>query len=227
MSTPDLTPETTVAAVVAAERPALVALAYRLLGSAAEAEDVVQEACLKLEQHGLTGIDRPGAWLNRVTSRLCLDRLRSVQARRESYVGPWLPEPLPTDGTDDPAREAELVPANGGAGVLARTAAGVPIVLFVLGLTWSPGTCTIPPGPRRPLKNGSTYQIGGNPTAASRVDVAGVGDHAVVEHPLALVGDGLERLLADLVGGELLGGPSSTVTCSRICGNTSPPLAQS
>jgi RNA polymerase sigma-70 factor, ECF subfamily len=91
-------------------RHELLALAYRLLGTVGEAEDAVQEAYLRLERHGTEGIDNVGGWLNRTTSRLCYDRLTSARARREVYVGPWLPEPLVTDGTtDDPVELAESV----------------------------------------------------------------------------------------------------------------------
>jgi RNA polymerase sigma-70 factor, ECF subfamily len=90
-------------------RSALLGLAYRLLGSVAEAEDAVQEAYLRLERHGTAGIDNLGGWLNRTTSRICLDRLTSARARREVYVGPWLPEPLVTDGAADPVELAESV----------------------------------------------------------------------------------------------------------------------
>jgi RNA polymerase sigma-70 factor, ECF subfamily len=96
----------TVADAVGEHRPALVGLAYRLLGSVAEAEDAVQEAFLRLERLGTDGIDNLGGWLNRTTSRICLDRLTSARARREVYVGPWLPEPLET--ADDPTEPVEL-----------------------------------------------------------------------------------------------------------------------
>lgn len=95
-----------VATIVERVRPQLHGVAYRLLGSVAEAEDAVQEACLQLEQHGLEGIDEPEAWLVRVTSRRALDRLRSAQRRRERYVGPWLPEPMLV--ADDVADDLEL-----------------------------------------------------------------------------------------------------------------------
>ena len=75
------------------------AVAYRMLGSVAEAEDVAQEALLRLtRQEG--PIDEPAAWLTTVVTRLSINVLRSARARRESYVGPWLPEPL----VEDPAR---------------------------------------------------------------------------------------------------------------------------
>lgn len=78
-------------------RGALQALAYRMLGSLADAEDVAQEAWLRWQQQGPQSVDNPRAWLVRVTTRLCLDRLRRIAARRESYVGPWLPEPVATE----------------------------------------------------------------------------------------------------------------------------------
>ena len=77
------------------ERPRLVGLAYRMLGSRTDAEDVVQEAWIR---YAATAVepDNPAAWLTTVTSRLALDRLRSAPVRRERYVGPWLPEPVRT-----------------------------------------------------------------------------------------------------------------------------------
>lgn len=95
---------TTVA--VAQHRDDLVALAYRLLGTVADAEDAVQEAFIRLERHGTDGIDNVGAWLNRTTSRLCLDRLRQAKRERERYVGTWLPEPVARD--PDPAEPVML-----------------------------------------------------------------------------------------------------------------------
>src|SRR6476620_6310578 len=83
-----------------AHRPMLFGIAYRMLGDRAAAEDVVQEAFLKTRDAG--GIDEPRAWLSTVVTRLCLDQLKSARARRESYVGPWLPEPVRTDATVDP-----------------------------------------------------------------------------------------------------------------------------
>jgi RNA polymerase sigma-70 factor (ECF subfamily) len=80
-------------------RPRLLALAYRMLGSAADAEDAVQDAFLRLQLAG--GIDSPDAWLVKTTTRLCIDRLRKAK-RRAEYVGPWLPEPIP-DNWEEPA----------------------------------------------------------------------------------------------------------------------------
>lgn len=73
-------------------------LAYRLLGSAEEAEDVVQDAFLRWNAAELRVIVSPSAWLGRVVTNLCLNRLASARVRRESYVGPWLPEPVLTSG---------------------------------------------------------------------------------------------------------------------------------
>jgi RNA polymerase sigma-70 factor (ECF subfamily) len=83
-------------ALFTAERPRLVGLAYRITGSRLDAEDVVQEAWLRAQRVDLVALDRPEAWLTRVVSRLALDHLRSARHRRETYVGPWLPEPVRT-----------------------------------------------------------------------------------------------------------------------------------
>jgi RNA polymerase sigma-70 factor (ECF subfamily) len=85
-------------AAIVSERRQLINLAYRLLGSLAEAEDAVQEAYARwyaLTPGERDAIATPGAWLSTVTSRICLDQLGSARARRERYVGPWIPEPLP------------------------------------------------------------------------------------------------------------------------------------
>jgi RNA polymerase sigma-70 factor (ECF subfamily) len=77
------------------------AIAYRMLGSAAEAEDIVQEAWLRWQR--AEGITTPAAWLTTTVTRLCLDHLKSARVRREQYVGPWLPEPIETkDDEVDP-----------------------------------------------------------------------------------------------------------------------------
>jgi RNA polymerase sigma-70 factor (ECF subfamily) len=72
----------------------LFGVAYRLLGTVADAEDAVQETFLRWEQADRSAIENPGGWLTTVLTRHCLDQLRSARARREAYVGPWLPEPL-------------------------------------------------------------------------------------------------------------------------------------
>lgn len=78
-------------------RPRLRGLAYRMLGTIADADDVVQDAWLRWQATGATTARNPEAWLTTVTTRLALDRLRSNQRRRADYIGPWLPEPLVSD----------------------------------------------------------------------------------------------------------------------------------
>jgi RNA polymerase sigma-70 factor (ECF subfamily) len=80
-------------------RPLLFSIAYRMLGSVADAEDVVQESFLRYHQVD-TDVESPKAFLSAVTTRLCIDHLRSARVRRESYVGQWLPEPLLTSDAD-------------------------------------------------------------------------------------------------------------------------------
>jgi RNA polymerase sigma-70 factor (TIGR02957 family) len=91
-------------------RPVAFAIAYRMLGSVSEAEDVVQEALLRVHKALDAGeqIASPSAFVATVTTRRAIDELRSARARREEYVGEWLPEPIITDGHDDPARHAEM-----------------------------------------------------------------------------------------------------------------------
>jgi RNA polymerase sigma-70 factor (ECF subfamily) len=90
-------------------RPAF-AIAYRMLGSVSDAEDVVQEGFLRLHRarEGGERIESPRAYLSAVVSRLSLDHLRSAQVRREAYVGEWLPEPLLTSVENNPATRAEM-----------------------------------------------------------------------------------------------------------------------
>ncbi|WP_328429033.1 RNA polymerase sigma-70 factor [Streptomyces sp. NBC_00443] len=89
-------------------RPRLFGLAYRILGSADEAEDTVQDAYLRFSGADRDVIEYPGAWLAKVVTNLCLTRLTSARAQREQYVGPWLPEPVVTsDGTLGPLESAE------------------------------------------------------------------------------------------------------------------------
>jgi RNA polymerase sigma-70 factor (TIGR02957 family) len=91
-------------------RPVSFAIAYRMLGSVSEAEDVVQEALLRVHQTLQTGeeISSPVAFAATVTTRLAINELHSARARRERYVGEWLPEPIITDSRDDPAQHAEM-----------------------------------------------------------------------------------------------------------------------
>ena len=89
-----MSPRAALADRFAAARPRLLRLAYSQLGDLGEAEDVVQEAWLRLERAGAESIEDLDAWLTTVVGRLALDALRSARARRERYVGPWLPEPV-------------------------------------------------------------------------------------------------------------------------------------
>ncbi len=92
-----------------AERRPLFAIAYRILGSASEAEDILQDAYEKLQSVSVAEVDNPAAYLTRVVTRLCIDEKRSARSRREVYLGPWLPEPLLTTSESDPLERAELV----------------------------------------------------------------------------------------------------------------------
>lgn len=96
-----------------AARPRLEAIAYRLLGSASEAEDAVQETYLRWQAADVERIEVPEAWLTKVLTNLCLNLLTSARARRETYVGRWLPEPLlagdPMLGPADTAEQRESV----------------------------------------------------------------------------------------------------------------------
>ena len=99
------------------ERRQLLGVAYRLLGSMVEAEDVVQETYARwyaMSPADREAIERPVAWLTKVASRICLDQLRSARVRRERYVGEWLPEPLPddTDWLGSPTGGAVTDPAD-------------------------------------------------------------------------------------------------------------------
>ncbi|MGH1506270.1 MAG: RNA polymerase sigma factor SigJ [Acidimicrobiales bacterium] len=88
-----------------AERPRLFGVAYRMTGSASDADDIVQEAWLRAQR--ADGVANPAAWLTTVVTRLSLDRLRSAARRRERYVGPWLPEPMLTATVAGAGAEAD------------------------------------------------------------------------------------------------------------------------
>jgi RNA polymerase sigma-70 factor (ECF subfamily) len=90
-------------------RPLLFSIAYRMVGSASDAEDIVQEAFLRLHRETSKGadIDSPKAWLSTVATRLSINYVQSARVRRESYVGTWLPEPLLTDTEPEGVRNAE------------------------------------------------------------------------------------------------------------------------
>lgn len=94
----------------ATERPHLFGIAYRMLGSASEADDVLQEAFLKYAGRAERGVESPRALLTTIVVRLCLDQLKSARARREEYIGPWLPEPI---APFDPESRTELAESIG------------------------------------------------------------------------------------------------------------------
>ncbi len=88
-------------------RPLLFSIAYRMLGSASEAEDIVQESYLRYSAAPAAQVRSPKAFLSTIVTRLCLDQLKSARARREQYIGPWLPEPLLTAEGDPALQRAE------------------------------------------------------------------------------------------------------------------------
>lgn len=98
-------------AVFGAVRPRLFGIAYRMLGSASEAEDVVQEAWLRWQGADRSAVQDPPAFLATTTTRLAINALQSARARRETYIGPWLPEPV--DTSNDPTLGAERAEALG------------------------------------------------------------------------------------------------------------------
>ena len=89
-------------------RPLLFSIAYRMLGTATDAEDIMQETYLRAQSTPVETIQSPKAFLATIATRLCLDRLKSAQVQRETYIGPWLPEPIATQTEDNPEERAEL-----------------------------------------------------------------------------------------------------------------------
>ncbi|WP_405761647.1 RNA polymerase sigma-70 factor [Streptomyces sp. NBC_00045] len=103
-----ITQDATAVADFEQHRPRMFGIAYRMLGSAAEAEDTVQDAWLRWSSADRGDIEHIGAWLAKVVTHLCLNRIGSARVRREEYVGPWLPEPVLTgDGALGPMESAE------------------------------------------------------------------------------------------------------------------------
>jgi RNA polymerase sigma-70 factor (ECF subfamily) len=97
-----------------ANRPHLRAVAYRMLGSLPEADDAVQEAWLRLQRSEPDGLTNPAGWLTTVVGRICLDMLRARNARREEYLGTWMPEPVVTiEAEGDPEQQALLADSVG------------------------------------------------------------------------------------------------------------------
>src|SRR5688500_7835752 len=99
---------TATANAFAAERTRLLGIAYRMLGSRADAEDVLQDAWLRWNESESADVRSTQAWLTTIVTRLSIDRLRSAKARREVYIGPWLPEPLADIDPVTPESTAEL-----------------------------------------------------------------------------------------------------------------------
>lgn len=89
-------------------RRRLFGLAYRMLGTRDDAEEILQEAYIRLHKADLDTIDNPEAWLVTAVTRLSIDRLRKASVKRETYIGPWLPEPLVADRSDSPQADAEF-----------------------------------------------------------------------------------------------------------------------
>src|SRR5215213_7069862 len=88
-------------------RPRLQGIAYRMLGSTAEAEEVVQDAWLRWHETPQERLDSTEAWLVTITTRLAIDRLRSAKVQREHYIGTWLPEPMLSDAPATPEQMLE------------------------------------------------------------------------------------------------------------------------
>ena len=89
-------------------RPLLFSIAYRMMGSVADAEDLVQDTWLRWQEVPETEVREPRAYLATIVTRLAINQLRSARSQRESYVGPWLPEPLVTENASDPSEPVEL-----------------------------------------------------------------------------------------------------------------------
>lgn len=89
-------------------RPLLFSIAYRMLGSVTDAEDIVQEVFVRWQRAPEAEVRSPKAYLSAIVTRLCIDQLRSARAQREEYVGPWLPEPLPSEQASDMAETTAL-----------------------------------------------------------------------------------------------------------------------
>ena len=89
-------------------RPLLFSIAYRMLGSASDADDILQDAWLRFARAGETDVRSAKAYLTTIVTRLCLDQLKSARVAREEYVGPWLPEPVLTEGQPEPEQSVAL-----------------------------------------------------------------------------------------------------------------------
>jgi RNA polymerase sigma-70 factor (ECF subfamily) len=105
---PRAVPDRSSAAVFTELRPLLFAIAYRMVGSAMDAEDLVQEAYLRWQNDSGTEVRSPKAYLATIVTRLAINHMHSARTQRESYVGPWLPEPLMTEHVSDASGHVEL-----------------------------------------------------------------------------------------------------------------------
>src|SRR5689334_291915 len=112
MTTTQTTTTDDPAATFEPHRPMLTGLAYRMLGSIADAEDVVQSAYVRWHNADRAGVENPPAFLRTTVTRLCLDQLESARVRRERYVGPWLPEPLVDRSLSDIQTDANELAAD-------------------------------------------------------------------------------------------------------------------
>ncbi|MGH7447387.1 MAG: sigma factor [Longimicrobiales bacterium] len=100
--------ETDHTAIFAAVRPLLFSIAYRMLGSVMDAEDLVQDAYVRWREAPAADVRSPQAYLATIVTRLAINQLRSARSQRETYVGPWLPEPLVTEHAPDASARLEL-----------------------------------------------------------------------------------------------------------------------
>src|SRR5580765_7261989 len=184
-------------------RDHLTRVAYRMLGSPAEAEDAVQEAWLRLSRSDAEAVANLGGWLTTVVGRVCLDMLRARRARREDYVGSWLPEPIVApEGETSPEQEALLADSVGLALlVVLETLTPAERLAFVLHDTFGVPFDEIAPivgrtpAAARQLASRARRRVQGAPVPDVDLD----GQWAVADAFLAAARDGdFERLLAVL-----------------------------
>ena len=210
---------------------ALLDVAYRMLGSISEAEDAVQDAFIRLMRTGTEEVDNLRGWLVVTVSRICVDRLRSAQARRTSYIGPWLPEPIVSTSDGDVADPADRITLDDSVRmallvVLERLtpAERVAFVLHdVFDLPFDEVAQVVgrSPAAARQLASRARRRVREHGEAARATAVAPASQEAVVERFLAAADGGdisaLTELLADDVvlradGGGVVQAPRRPVT---------------